>query len=514
MPGFQQADFGDQRNVVSDAQSPKLPAFVNGKDELDSYLLRFERFATNASWHRDGWATKLSALLTGRALEVYSRMSDTDAVDYDRVKVALLTRYDFTENGYLNQFHEIKSESPESPDQLIVRLKNYFAKWVELSGTAATYDGVTDLMVKEQFIGACTRDLAVYHKERAPKDLDELAVIAKQYLVAHGRQLSTKDQERRKDNKTAIRNTNVGQGSSIRCYVCQGVGHRAAQCPSRVTDVTMIKVNSSFNRLGVPEEVLSDMGNQFVSECMQEVSRLLSIKRLISTPYHPICNGLVEKFNGTLKKMLKLLCHEQPRQWHRYISALLFAYREVPQESTGFSPFELLYGRTVRGPMKILKELWTKESDTPEIVNNYQYVFELRDRLEQTLEIAREELQKAQNRYKCYYHRKTKKCVLKEGDKVLILLPTDNNKLLLQCKGPYVVIGENNYRVRVGDKVKTYHVNMLKLYVERETSPQPDGSETSYSPNTTIDLMNAVHAATVGCNESDEENAVDEDDLL
>ena len=50
-------------------------------------------------------------------------------------------------------------------------------------------------------------------------------------------------------------------------------------------------------------------------------------------------NGLVEKFNGTLRAMLKKLCSEQPRQWSRYINALLFAYREVPQESTGFAPF-------------------------------------------------------------------------------------------------------------------------------------------------------------------------------
>ena len=78
--------------------------------------------------------------------------------------------------------------------------------------------------------------------------------------------------------------------------------------------------------------------------------------------------------------MLKRLCSEQPRQWHRYINPLLFAYREVPQESTGFSPFELLYGRAVRGPMFILKELWTKELEEPEVKNSYQYVFELRDR--------------------------------------------------------------------------------------------------------------------------------------
>ena len=116
-----------------------------------------------------------------------------------------------------------------------------------------------------------------------------------------------------------------------------------------------------YSRLGFPEEVLSDNGTQFISECMEEVSRLLSIKQLTSTPYHPMCNGLVEKFNGTLKAMLRRLCNEQPRQWPRYINAVLFAYREVPQESTGFSPFELLYGRTVRGPIQILKELWTKE---------------------------------------------------------------------------------------------------------------------------------------------------------
>ena len=54
-----------------------------------------------------------------------------------------------------------------------------------------------------------------------------------------------------------------------------------------------------YSHLGVPEEVLSDMGTQFVSECMKEVSRLLRIRQLTTTPYHPMCNGLVEKFNGT-----------------------------------------------------------------------------------------------------------------------------------------------------------------------------------------------------------------------
>ncbi|KAK7094305.1 hypothetical protein V1264_007945 [Littorina saxatilis] len=225
-----------------------------------------------------------------------------------------------------------------------------------------------------------------------------------------------------------------------------------------------------FSRIGVPEEILTDLGTQFVSECMEEVNRLLSIRHLTTTAYHPMCNGLVEKFNATLKSTLKKLCSEQPRQWHRYINALLFAYREVPQESTGFSPFELMYGRTVRGPMQILKELWTKDVDTPEVKNSYQYVFELREKLEETLEIARENLRKSQDSGKHYYDRKAVNRKFTQGNKVLILLPTDHNKLLMQWKGPYeveAVVGINDYNVNVGKKSKIYHANLLKLYVER-----------------------------------------------
>ena len=79
-----------------------------------------------------------------------------------------------------------------------------------------------------------------------------------------------------------------------------------------------------YSRVGIPEEVLTDQGTQFMSECMQEVSRPLSIKGLTSTPYHPICNGLVERWNGTLKSMLKRLCQDQAKQWHRLKNPVLF----------------------------------------------------------------------------------------------------------------------------------------------------------------------------------------------
>ncbi|GFN88186.1 Zinc finger protein [Plakobranchus ocellatus] len=151
---------------------------------------------------------------------------------------------------------------------------------------------------------------------------------------------------------------------------------------------------------------------------MKEVCRLLGIKQETTTPYPPMCNGLVERFNATLKTCLRRLCSEQPRQWHRYINPLLFAYREVPQESTHFAPFELLYGRTVRGPMHILRELWTKEIEEPDVKSSYEYVLNLRERLDDTLKIAREELEKAQGRQRHYYDRTAKRRKFSVGEKV------------------------------------------------------------------------------------------------
>ena len=120
-------------------------------------------------------------------------MSDTDANDYDKLKKALLTRYNCTEDGYRKRFREIKPETEETPDKVIIRLKNYLAKWLELSGSSSgDFDAIVDLIVKEQFINACSEELAVYLLDRGPKELVELTTLAQQYLIAHKQQLGGK----------------------------------------------------------------------------------------------------------------------------------------------------------------------------------------------------------------------------------------------------------------------------------------------------------------------------------
>lgn len=195
-----------------------------------------------------------------------------------------------------------------------------------------------------------------------------------------------------------------------------------------------------FCRIGVPKEMLTDQGTQFTSELMAETSRLLSFRPLTTTHYHPMCNGLVERFNGTLKQILRRLCTERPKDWDKYISAALFAYRDATQESLGFSPFELVYGRTVRGPIRILRELWTKEVNDPEVRTTYQYIVDLKQRLESTCTMAKETLEKATQRYRVNYNKRAKKRDMNVGEKVLVLLPTSSNKLLLQWRGPYEIL--------------------------------------------------------------------------
>ena len=134
-------------------------------------------------------------------------MSDEQARDYDKLQKALLQRYDFTEQGYRERFRGAKPEGQESPSQFIARISNYFDRWVELAGGDKTFKGASKLVMREQFTNSCPKDVSVFLKEMSPKDLDELAKLAEQYLNAHGKKLSTKALVTKQDVKTSLPRT-------------------------------------------------------------------------------------------------------------------------------------------------------------------------------------------------------------------------------------------------------------------------------------------------------------------
>ena len=90
--------------------------------------------------------------------------------------------------------------------------------------------------------------------------------------------------------------------------------------------------------MGVAQEILTDQGSNFTSQLLKELYRMLKITPIQTSPYHPQTDGLVERFNATLKSMLKKMSKDDLSEWDRWLPYLLFAYREVPNESTGFSP--------------------------------------------------------------------------------------------------------------------------------------------------------------------------------
>ena len=136
---------------------------------------------------------------------------------------------------------------------------------------------------------------------------------------------------------------------------------------------------------------------------------------------------------------------EEGKDWEKLLPYVLFAYQEVPQETTGFSPFELLYGREVRGPLDVIRETWVAGGESI-----MSYVVGMRERLEAKAELVKENVGKAQRYQKEWFDKQERESELKAGEKVLILLPTSASKLLAKWQGPFVVKGRKgrvNYEV-------------------------------------------------------------------
>jgi len=165
-------------------KAPKMPYFDEDKDFMDSYLNRFEKFAVSQNADKSTWVLSLSALLRGRALDVYSMMSKDNVNDYDKLKAALLKRYQFTADGFKKRFRSSYPAQGESPVQFITRLENYLVRWVELAGDDKTYDGIKKLFVEEQYLRSCPKEMSVHLREEKPTTLKDLGERAETYLEA------------------------------------------------------------------------------------------------------------------------------------------------------------------------------------------------------------------------------------------------------------------------------------------------------------------------------------------
>ena len=224
-----------------------------------------------------------------------------------------------------------------------------------------------------------------------------------------------------------------------------------------------------FSRTGIPLQIISDQGTQFLGKVVKQLCKCLHIDRIKTTPYHPEGNGVVERLHGTLVPMLTK-ASSLGLDWVGQVPFALFALRSAPNRDTLYSPFELVFGRQVRTPLDILHQGWVEvefeELDTSE------WAEWLVDRLECWHKTMRQRNIAAGKKRKKLFDRKAVERSFVVGDRVLCRIPGMCHKLQESWHGPYSVVevvSRVDYRVelRKGNR-KVLHVNNLKLYHGRE----------------------------------------------
>ena len=235
-----------------------------------------------------------------------------------------------------------------------------------------------------------------------------------------------------------------------------------------------------FTLFGLPRSIQSDQGSNFTSKTFQQVMDQLGNQRHNSSAYHPESQGALERFHQTLKTMMKSYCLENGKDWDEGVHLLLFAVRDSVQESLGFSPYELIFGHQVRGPLTLLKEKWMNvEVDQNNLLD---YVSTFKDRLTKAGEMAKNNLKLSQGRMKTWYDQDAIQRSFEPGEKVLVLFPIPGHTFQAQYSGPFEVlrkVDDRNYIIKTfGRKKDTQlcHINMLKKYFDKSMPNSTHGS--------------------------------------
>ncbi|XP_077564545.1 LOW QUALITY PROTEIN: uncharacterized protein LOC144180009 [Haemaphysalis longicornis] len=225
-----------------------------------------------------------------------------------------------------------------------------------------------------------------------------------------------------------------------------------------------------FSRTGIPELICSDQGTNFTSQLTQSFLERLGCAPRFSTPEHPESNGTVERWNRVLKNMLFHVIEKDPRNWDRLVPFVLWAYREVPHDTTGVAPFRMLYGRNPTGPLAILQHSWTGELPVPGTLKEEpaKYLRQLREQLEVAAEVAGLTANARQGSYAQAYNRTARNKTFSVGEQVLLFDTESKRKTAPRWLGPFTVVAQerqHSYRLDMVEKrTSVVHVNRPRPY--------------------------------------------------
>jgi hypothetical protein len=236
----------------------------------------------------------------------------------------------------------------------------------------------------------------------------------------------------------------------------------------KAIDIANIFMKEIFRLHGMPKEIVSDRDTKFTSRFWKSLMDGFKTNMLFSTTYHPQNDGKIERVNQIVEDMLRMHVMHQPKKWEDYLPLVEFAYNNSYQESLKMSPFESLYGRQWKIPIR-----WSNRVDRITIGPNM-----LKEMEQQVIQI-RKNLKIAQDRKKRYVDKKRTPREFKTGDHVYLRVrPRKSSLRMGACAklaprycGPFEVLdrlGPVAYRLAVPSTVKAhnvFHVSLLKKYV-------------------------------------------------
>ncbi|CAG2207589.1 unnamed protein product [Mytilus edulis] len=217
----------------------------------------------------------------------------------------------------------------------------------------------------------------------------------------------------------------------------------------------------------MPAYIHSDQGRQYESNLFHEMCRVLNIKKTRTTPYHPQSDGMVEKFNGTLAKMLSAYVNDNHDDWDEYLPYVMMAYRSAEHETTGYTPNYLMFGREVSTPLDIMYEMPQAQKEVP----TNKWAWKMKERMESAHSIVRRNTETAMRRQKRYHDLKLSWQKFEKNDEVYVYFPVRKSgrspKFTSFWRGPFKIIDrctEVTYRVNCAyrGKEQVIHVDRIR----------------------------------------------------
>ena len=249
---------------------------------------------------------------------------------------------------------------------------------------------------------------------------------------------------------------------------------------------------------GFPKRLHSDQGRNFESQTIKELCLLAGVDKSRTTPYHPMGNGIAERFNSTLLNMMGTLEPVKKLDWKSHLGSLVHAYNCTRHDTTGYAPYFLMFGRHPRIPVDLV--LGRYEESSAKTVDNY--VSTLRQRLQKAYELASSAARTSQAGQKEGYDRKIRGSTLDVGDRVLVRVTGLKGTQKLADKWSeevYAVVCQPNTGIPVYE---------VKLEKGRGKSRVLHRNLLLPVPSLPIDISDDVHAVTALDEDVARDNAV------